>query len=63
MMDDKMEYEGMIAEMNAGKVLRPRTYADEAWNQAIERSVGIVKRYEKGTGLFQQKTEAPDGDV
>ena len=62
-MDDKTDYEGMITEMNAGKMLKPVTYADVAWNQAIERSVGIVERYKKGTGLFQQKTETPDGGV
>ena len=44
---------GIQTEIGAGQVLAPKCDADEAWNNACQRAMRIVKHYETGDGLFQ----------
>ena len=50
---DKTVFEGIVTELIAGKSLGIRTTEEMAHNNAIDRSIRIVKAYENGDGLFQ----------
>ena len=49
----KNDYEGMITEIGAGKVLACNAEADYTWNNACDRAVRIIRRYQDGEGLWQ----------
>ena len=44
---------GLRTEIVAGKVLCPKSEADEAWNNCADRAVRILDGYKNGDGLFQ----------
>lgn len=48
-------FEGIRKEMTASMVLNVKNGEDRAHNQAMRTALQIVKRYEKGEGLFQYK--------
>ena len=50
---EKTIFEGMIIEINAGKIISNGLDAI-AYNQGCQRAIDIIKKYEAGNGLFQQ---------
>ena len=50
---EKNDYEVMITEIGAGRVLIPVDDADRAWNSASERAIRIINQYQDGRDLWQ----------
>ena len=61
----KTDFDHIITEIMAGKVLMPKTEAERAHNNACDRANSIVAMYRDGRGLFQYKTanKALDSDA
>jgi hypothetical protein len=51
--NERKEFEGAITEITAGKVLGVKSEVDQAWNNASDRAIRIIKQYIDGKGLFQ----------
>ena len=47
-------------EITANKVLFPKSEADKAWNDAIDKCKRFIRAYKNGDGLFQWR-DAVDG--
>lgn len=52
-----IDYDHIITELKAGMVINPKDEADRMWNNASLRAISIVKKYQKGVGLFQLTNE------
>ena len=53
MANDKSDFQGIATEIGAGKSLVANDPVAEAWNNACDRAISIVRSYERGEGLFQ----------
>jgi len=52
------DFDHIITEITAGKVLMPKTEAEQAHNAACDRANRIVGMYRDGIGLFQNKSDS-----
>ncbi|MFH1546965.1 MAG: hypothetical protein ABIC57_00590 [bacterium] len=52
---EKDDFEGMLTEINAGRVLIPKAPEDYVWNDACLRAMSIITKYKEGRGLFQTR--------
>ena len=50
---DKTTLEGIVTEILAGMILSPQTREHVAFNEASNRAVNIIRKYQRGECLFQ----------
>lgn len=49
------DIDGMMSEINAGKCIHSHGEAEQSWNNATERALSIIRKYQSGRGLLREK--------